>query len=84
MICRGCGARGATAEHARRAIEWKLNSLTAYPYDPWSLVRAEHYNPPPRTTPQPDEDPLGPAMGTSFSWEDGNGVQKGWGGRTGH
>ncbi|OMC00859.1 hypothetical protein A5733_03410 [Mycobacterium sp. NS-7484] len=75
--------RGMPAEHARRAAEWKLNSLTADPHDPWELVRSEHLNPPRTKTPRPVEDePLGPTMGTSFSWEDGNGLQHGWAGRS--
>lgn len=77
--------RGLPTEHARRAAEWKLNSLTANPRDPWSLVRPEHYNPPParpKTTPI-DEEQIGPAgLDTNFSWEDGNGLQHGWGGRS--
>lgn len=76
--------RGLPVEHARRAAEWKLDSLTSHPRDPWTLVRPEHYNPPPRQPSQPHDEPIGPTMGTNFSWEDGNGLQKGWGGRTGH
>ncbi|GAC79574.1 hypothetical protein GM1_011_00010, partial [Gordonia malaquae NBRC 108250] len=77
--------RGLPADHARRAAEWKLNSLTAQPRDPWSLVRTEHYNPQsarPKRTPLEDEQ-IGPGgYGTDFSWEDGNGIQHGWGGRS--
>lgn len=76
--------RGLPAEHARRAAEWKLNSLTAVPHDPWALVRPEHHTPPkkrPRNTPEDEQ--IGPDLGTSFSWEDGNGIQHGWGGRSG-
>lgn len=75
--------RGFLTEHARRAAEWKLNSLTTHPHDPWSLVKPEHYNPPPhRPTTTPNDEPIGPSMGTSFSWEDGNGLQHGWAGRS--
>ncbi|ORA97070.1 IS256 family transposase [Mycolicibacter minnesotensis] len=75
--------RGLPVDHARRAAEWKLNSLTATPRDPWTLVRPEHRNPPRhRTAQQLDDEPLGPVMGTSFSWDDGNGIQHGWAGRS--
>ena len=77
--------RGFLTEHARRAAEWKLNSLTAQPHNPWSLVREEHYNPAPtrpKETPLDDEQ-IGPAAyDTGFNWEDGNGIQHGWGGRS--
>lgn len=76
--------RGFLTEHARRAAEWKLNSLTAHPRRPWSLVRDEHYNPPPQRpkhTPI-DNEQVGPSIGTDFSWDDGNGIQHGWGGRS--
>ncbi|TXI51987.1 IS1249 family transposase [Mycolicibacter arupensis] len=77
--------RGLPTEHARRAAEWKLNSLTATPRDPWSLVRPEHRNPPRRQhTQHLDDEPLGPTLGTEFSWEDGNGIQQGWAGRSRH
>lgn len=76
--------RGLPAEHARRATERKFDSLTSHPPELWSLVRPEHYNPPPRRSPHVDDDSVGPVTGTDFSWEDGNGIQKGWGGRTGH
>ncbi|MGW0018034.1 IS1249 family transposase [Rhodococcus sp. NPDC003382] len=75
--------RGLPVEHARRAAEWKLNSLTAEPRDPWTLVRPEHYAPP--RTQRRDavaDEPIGPTMGTDFSWEDGNGLQHGWAGRS--
>jgi hypothetical protein len=74
--------RGLPSEHARRAAEWLLNDLTEIPRDPWSLVREEHWNPPrrrPAVTPEPEP---GPRLGTSFSWEDGNGIQHGWAGRS--
>ncbi|WP_420176105.1 IS1249 family transposase [Luteococcus sp. OSA5] len=73
--------RGLPPDHARRAVDWLLNSLTEHPHDPWQLARPEHWNPPVRTR-QTTEEPLGPQPGTSFSWEDGNGLQKGWAGRS--
>lgn len=75
--------RGMPAEHARRAAEWLLNSLTTQPRTPADLARPEHWNPPPQRpahTPIKDEQ-VGPAFGTSFAWEDGNGIQHGWAGR---
>lgn len=74
--------RGLPPEHARRAAEWLLNSMTEVPHDPWELVRPQHWNPPPprpAVTPEPDPKPQ---LGTSFSWEDGNGIQRGWAGRS--
>lgn len=73
--------RGMPVDHARRAVGWKLNTLTEHPRDPWSLARPEHWNPPPsRPAVTPEPDPR-PSLGTSFSWEDGNGIQRGWAGR---
>jgi hypothetical protein len=77
------GHRGLPVEHARRAAEWKLNSLTAQPRNPWSLVRPEHHTPQKtRRTDTSQDEPIGPALGTGFSWEDGNGLQHGWAGRS--
>lgn len=73
--------RGMPTPHARRAVAWLLDSLTATPRDPWTLARPEHWNPPPRRPAiTPDPEP-GPTLGNSFSWEDGNGIQRGWAGR---
>lgn len=75
--------RGLPVEHARRAVEWKLNSLTTQPRDPWSLVRPEHHGPPKKPLAADDHDePIGPTLGTGFTWEDGNGIQHGWAGRS--
>lgn len=74
--------RGMPAHHARTAVDWLLDSMTANPRNPWTLALPEHWNPPrtrPQVTPEPDP---GPAYGTSFSWEDGNGLQHGWAGRS--
>lgn len=74
--------RGMPTPHARRAVDWLLDSLTATPRDPWTLARPEHWNPTPQRpaiTPEPEP---GPALGSSFSWEDGNGIQRGWAGRS--
>ncbi len=74
--------RGLPAEHARRAAEWLLNSFTAQPRDPWSLALPKHYQPTKTPAPVVIDDPIGPTFGTSFSWEDGNGIQHGWAGRS--
>lgn len=31
--------RGLPEHHARRGVDWLLNSLTEHPYDPWDLAR---------------------------------------------
>lgn len=73
--------RGLPEDHARTAVNWLLNSLTENPADPWQLAREEHWDPPRKTRP-PVNDLVGPATyDTAFSWEDGNGIQHGWGGR---
>lgn len=75
--------RGLPVEHARRAAEWKLNSLTPTPRDPWTLARPEHHTPPRQQRREStDTEPTGPTLGTGFSWEDGNGIQHGWAGRS--
>ncbi|MGG5173786.1 IS1249 family transposase [Pseudarthrobacter sp. J1763] len=74
--------RGLPPEHARTAVDWLLNSLTETPVDPWTLARAEHWNPPRETTTQETELEEPETYGTAFSWEDGNGIQHGWGGRS--
>lgn len=77
--------RGLSRAHARRAVEWLLDSLTDHPRDPWTLTKPEHYTPPKashRTKPTTQER-IGPATyDTAFSPEDGNGVQHGWAGRS--
>lgn len=73
--------RGMPEDHARRAVDWLLNSLTEHPRNPWDLAREEHWNPPP-TRPQHQDEPIGPTLyDNAFSWEDGNGIQHGWAGR---
>lgn len=77
--------RGLPAQHARKAAEWLLNSLTATPRDPWSLVKPAHHNPPPHRPKQTpiDDEQIGPThLDQHFSWEDGNGTQHGWAGKT--
>ena len=72
--------RGLPPHHAQRAMDWLLNSLTEHPYDPWSLVRPENFQPPPQPT--ITEKPIGPVLyDNAFSWEDEGGIQHGWTGR---
>jgi hypothetical protein len=37
--------RGLSTTHARRAVEWLLDSLTTHPRHPWTLTKPEHYTP---------------------------------------
>lgn len=74
--------RGMPDDHARTAVDWLLESATEHPRDPWGIARAQLAQPahPAASTP---EEPLGPALyDQAFSWEDGNGIQHGWGGRS--
>ena len=72
--------RGLKPEHAQRIIDWYLYQFVEDPQDPWSFVRPEHWQQN-SVRPQAVEDVVGPPLyDTHFSWQDGNGVQKGWGG----
>lgn len=33
--------RGMSDHHARKAVDWLLNSLTQHPHDPWNLVQQQ-------------------------------------------
>ncbi|MDO5745989.1 MAG: IS1249 family transposase, partial [Micrococcaceae bacterium] len=73
--------RGLSDTHAQRAVDWYLYQRTEARQDPWQLVRPEHWKPE-RKHVVVVEEPVGPAVyDTAFSAEDGNGIQKGWGGR---
>jgi hypothetical protein len=76
--------RGLTAEHAMQAIGWLLYFKTEHPADPWTLVTPEHWQPTNKTTTQQSQpERIGPALyDTAFSYQDGNGIQQGWGGRS--
>lgn len=75
--------RGLREDHARRGVDWLLYSLTEHPHEPWSFVRPEHWQPPTGRAQKSREEPVGPAVyDTAFSAEDGNGIQKGWAGRS--
>lgn len=72
--------RGLPQHHAKRGIEWLLNTWSQFPHEPWSLTRPHHWQP---TRPQRPitQEPDRPQPGTAFSWEDGNRIHKGWAGR---
>ena len=78
--------RGLNIDHARRGVDWLLYLRTEAPKDPWSFVTPRAWTPP-RSVPnvvKPDtgREETNLLYGTGFSVEDGNGIQKGWGGRT--
>lgn len=75
--------RGMPEDHAQRAVDWLLNSLTEHPHDPWVLAQrhqqqaAESSNQ--KTT---DKEPLGPeTYGTAATAEEGLWARKGRAGR---
>lgn len=73
--------RGLTPEHSIALVRWHLYQHTENRKDPWSFVQQRHWTekPTPKTI---KEEPIGPALyDKHFSWDDGNGVRKGWGGR---
>lgn len=74
--------RGMPSEHQQRAVEWVLYSKSAYPQPPHTFITAQAHNPPKRPAVTPEKDP-GPAkLDPHFSWEDGNGIRHGRGGRS--
>jgi Transposase, Mutator family len=74
--------RGLTDSHAQRAVDWYLHQRADSPPDPWTLIRPHHWQPQPRQR-KTVEEPMGPATyDTAFSSEDGNGIQRGWAGRS--
>lgn len=74
--------RGLSEPHARRAIDWRLNSLTEHPYDPWALAQQHFSNQTTRPKQVIPQEPLGPAeYDTNPTAEEGLWARKGWGGR---
>lgn len=74
--------RGLSEDHGRRAVDWYLWDRTQAHSDPWTLAKSQLKTL--ATTPlkEPVAEPVGPAVyDTGFSWEDGIGIQSGWGGR---
>ncbi|MGV2855488.1 IS1249 family transposase [Glutamicibacter sp. AGC84] len=73
--------RGLTPQHSMALVRWHLYRYAENPKDPWSFVQRHHWAEKPKRKPRAEE-PIGPAVyGQHFSWEDGNGIRKGWGGR---
>ncbi|WP_396277677.1 IS1249 family transposase [Glutamicibacter creatinolyticus] len=73
--------RGLKAKHAMSLVSWHLYQRTQNPVDPWSFVTPKHWSAKPAPRPVTEEDPGPELYGRRFSYEDGNGIQKGWGGR---
>ena len=72
--------RGLKPKHAMALVGWHLYQRAENPKDPWSFVEPKHWSRKPVPKAVVEED-LGPELyGQHFSWEDGNGVQKGWSG----
>lgn len=71
--------RGMPEAHARRAVDWLLNSLTEDPHDPWDPARGHLQR---LTAPQPPpqiEEPIGPALyDTGTTAEEGLWARSGW------
>ncbi|WP_209323989.1 IS1249 family transposase [Brevibacterium renqingii] len=77
--------RGLDIDHARRGVDWLLYLRTEAPKDPWSFVTPRAWtqsrNVPKAVKPETGRKETNLLYGTGFSVEDGNGIQKGWGGR---
>jgi len=75
--------RGMSEPHATVAISWFLYLRTENATEPWKLVTPTHWQPPDnRRRVSTTDDTGAPALyDQHFSWEDGNGIQHGWGGR---
>ena len=72
--------RGMPQHHARKTVDWLLNSLTEQPHDPWKLAQRQATEPPKQSTVK--EEPLGPAAyGTATTAEEGLWARSGWAGR---
>ncbi|MCI2267230.1 IS1249 family transposase [Sediminivirga luteola] len=74
--------RGLSDKHAVRAVDWFLWHHTDHHPDPWGLAEPKHWERAKQQREPVAQERLGPAgYDSGFSWEDGNGIQKGWGGR---
>lgn len=75
--------RGMPDHHARRAVDWLLNSLTEHPHDPWVLAQRHQQESEKQAQSRPvEEDQIGPeTYGTSAIAEEGLWARKGWAGR---
>lgn len=76
--------RGLNQDHARRAVEWWLNSKTQFPHDPGQLARSHLTQPPSKARkPKTDNEHIGPASyDTGLTAEEGLWTRKGWAGRS--
>lgn len=74
--------RGLSEHHAIRAVDWYLYHHTEAPQDPWNLVKPHHWKPQKKAKPTATETGTPALYDTAFSYEDGNGIQQGWAGRT--
>src|SRR5699024_1663362 len=76
--------RGMSEQHATVAISWFLYVRTENALEPWKLVQPHHWqHTGKRRVVSTTNDTGTPALyDNSFSWEDGNGIQHGWGGRS--
>ena len=75
--------RGMPESHARKAVDWLLNSLTQHPHDPWDLAKQhKQRSAQPSQQPTIEEEPLGPqTYGNAATAEEGLWDRKGWAGR---
>ena len=78
--------RGLSIDHARRGVDWLLYLRTEAPKDPWSFVTPTAWvtdrQRPVVVRPEAGREETNRLYGTGFSIEDGNGIQKGWAGRS--
>ncbi|WP_436326427.1 hypothetical protein [Brevibacterium sp. FAM 27836] len=78
--------RGPSIEHAHRGIDWLLYLQTQAPRKPWSFVTPQAWDNdrqrPVIVDSGTGRDETNRLYGTGFSIEVGNGIQKGWGGRS--
>lgn len=78
--------RGLSIDHARRGVDWLLYLRTEAPKNPWTFVTADAWavdrQRPVVIKPETGREETKRLYGTGFSVEDGNGIQKGWGGRS--
>src|SRR5690625_990360 len=76
--------RGMSESHATVAISWLLYMRTETAQQPWKLVTPHHWATTRKHRIISTTDDTGtPALfDTHFSWEDGNGIQRGWAGRS--
>lgn len=72
--------RGLKVKHAMALVSWHLYQGVEKQKDPWSFVEPKHWSARRIRNAVVEEGPGPELYGKYFSWEDGNGVQKGWSG----